>query len=82
MLRKILEELENAKGPIDISQLSLKLGIERNALEGMLQYLVMTGKLEDNGNIFPASNCSGCPSAAFCGDVQLEETPKTYSIKK
>ena len=48
MLRQILRELEMVRGAVDINYLSSKLGIERSALDGMIDYLVRKGRLQDD----------------------------------
>ena len=45
MLSTISKEMENARGPLALTDLSRRLGIERGALEGMVQFLERKGKL-------------------------------------
>ena len=45
MLSQILEELRKSTEPISNDDLARRLGIDRSALEGMLEQLVRDGKL-------------------------------------
>ena len=45
MLSKILEELRKSIEPVSSNDLAQRLGINRSALEGMLEQLVKQGKL-------------------------------------
>jgi Mn-dependent DtxR family transcriptional regulator len=45
MLSQILEELRQSTEPVNGDDLARRLGIEQNALEGMLNQLVSQGKL-------------------------------------
>ena len=40
MLARIISEFKQARGPQDLNELSQRLGVERSALEGMLELLV------------------------------------------
>lgn len=65
MLSRILEELEEAKGPLDLNEMSRRLGVERSALDGMLRLLVRKGRLREVGPTAEAcSHCAGCFSCA------------------
>jgi hypothetical protein len=66
MLSQILQELENAKGPVDLSDLSRRLGVQRSALDGMIQFLVRKGRLRelDMGETPPA--CTSCGHRNAC----------------
>ena len=65
MLSKILKEFERSDEPMDLNELSRRLGTERSALEGMLELLVRQGKLRA---IQPGSvECSHCSRRAGCG---------------
>jgi DNA-binding MarR family transcriptional regulator len=45
MLSQIIKELESAGGAIDLDELSRRLGVERSALDGMIETLVGKGRL-------------------------------------
>lgn len=65
MLSRILEQLKEAKGPLDLNEMSRRLGVERSALDGMLQLLVRKDRLREVGPTTEAcSHCAGCFSCA------------------
>jgi hypothetical protein len=64
MLIEIMNEFRKSTGPISLSELSQRLGIERNALEGMLETLARQGKIREVGDKQPA--CAGCSSYSGC----------------
>jgi hypothetical protein len=67
MLSQILDEYRKSGGAISLDRLSRKLGVERSALEGMLETLVRQGKLREAGaSADPCGSCSsgGCHSCA------------------
>lgn len=68
MLSRILEELEEAKGPLDLNEMSRRLGVERSALDGMLQLLVRKGRLREVGPT--AEACSHCAGRFSCAHGQ------------
>ena len=68
MLSQILRIFEESTGPMDLNELSRRLGTDRSALEGMLGLLVRQGKLKE---IKPGSEvCSHCNSRLNCGYMQ------------
>ena len=83
MLNQVLQEIENARGPITIHELSKKLAIDPNALEGMLQFWVRKGRIQNDEE---ADSCNGvkgscgisCSGMANC--TFIAKMPKTYSI--
>ena len=69
MLSRVLKEFENSQGPLTLSEMSRRLGVERSALEGMLQLLVRKGKLRE---VRPGDvQCSHCGSRTGCGTSGL-----------
>ena len=88
MLHQVLRELETAQEAVDLNQLAHKLGVERSALQGMIQFWVRKGRLKDDRQEAQAANVS-CACAAecrsSCGEVQgcpfLMKLPRTYSLK-
>lgn len=87
MLHRILKEIENSSGTVDLNELYQKLGVDRSALEGMIQHLVRKGLLvDDDAELISATNqgcemssCSSCPGFASCPFVA--KMPKTYSLQ-
>jgi predicted transcriptional regulator len=83
MLKQVLHEIETAQGPITVCELSRKFAVEPDAIEGMIQFLVRKGILQDDD---PAAKCqtdSGACSTSSCGAsacVFIAKMPKTYSI--
>ncbi len=69
MLSRILEELREAKGPLDLNEMSRRLGVERRALDGMLQFLVRKGRLREVGPI--AEACSHCTGRFSCAQLKV-----------
>jgi len=64
MLKRILEELQAANGPIRLSEFSRTLDIDRSALDGMMMQLVRLGKLREVTAERPdCSHCKGCVSS-------------------
>ena len=83
MLQRILEEFESAPGGISINELGHKIGVERGALEGMIDYLVRKGRLQDDKAASAAMMCSngGCVSCSGARKCPLVvETPRTFSL--
>jgi hypothetical protein len=83
MLNQLLHEIENARGPITLRELSRKLEIDPQTLEGMLQFWVRKGRIQhdDEKDPYPnntsacSSSCSGPTNCAF-----IAKMPKTYSL--
>ncbi len=86
MLQQILRELEATQGPISLSDLACKLGVEQSALKGMIEFWVRKGRLKDDVQEAKAiySLCSGascggsCPASQECRIVT--EGPETFSL--
>jgi hypothetical protein len=87
MLREVFHELESAQGPVNLNELSRKLGLERSALEGMIQFWVRKGRLKDDEleqeQIFAgcdSGSCRGgsCPGPQGCPFIM--KMPRTFSI--
>ena len=86
MLRQILQELASAQGPVNMNDLSRKLGVERSALQGMIDYWVRKGRLQDDDQALEAAmsvctsgNCStSCPGPQGCPFVM--KMPRTFSL--
>lgn len=82
MLRRILQAFESAPDGMSIDQLSHRLGVDRGALEGMIDYLVHKGRLQDDRAVSEAmcstGKCASCPGAQKCPFVM--EMPRTFSL--
>ncbi len=80
MLRRVLQELEAARGPLSLDELSRQLGIERDALNGMLQALVRLGHLRVDGTALAAcdQHCVGCRAVQQCSSPS--RLLRTYSV--
>jgi hypothetical protein len=85
MLNQVLQEIQQANGPITVNELSRKLGLERSALQGMIDFWVRKGRLRDDDA--PAADEAAC-GAGSCGDSCYglaacrftAKMPRSYSI--
>jgi hypothetical protein len=68
MPSSILKELEEAERPVALDEMSRRVGVERSALDGMLQLLVRMGRLREVGAV--AETCSHCPGRLSCARGQ------------
>jgi len=64
MLTEILKAFRQSAGPLDLNELSHKLGTDRSALEGMLALLVRQGKLREVS--VGGQECSHCAGRLSC----------------
>jgi hypothetical protein len=83
MLHQVLREIESAKGPMTVQELSRKMGVEPDAMEGMIHFLVRKGMLQDDDSVKKCSMDSSACSNVSCGTsdcVFIAKMPKTYSI--
>ena len=85
MLKAVLAAIEAAAGPITVRALSVELGIELSALQGMIAYWVQKGKLQTDSNgpaISPTCTVSSC--SASCSGTEschfVAKMPRTYTI--
>jgi hypothetical protein len=67
MLSQILKEFRESDGAISLKELSCRLGVERGALDGMIETLVRQGRLREVCTAGAASvgcycggGCHGC----------------------
>ena len=79
MLAEIMKKFHESEGPVDLARLSRELGVEKSALEGMLQTLVRQGKLRE---IAPGSEtCAGCSHRSGCDYLQAGQAGgKVYEL--
>lgn len=86
MLWRVLHEFGAASAPLDLNELSRRLGIDRSALDGMIEFWVRKGRLVDDaaGGAAATAACAGhgcgghCPSAAHCPFTMT--MPRTISL--
>ncbi|MFC1871538.1 FeoC-like transcriptional regulator [Chloroflexota bacterium] len=77
MLARIITEFRNADGIMDLNELGRRLGVERSALEGMLELLVRQGKLRE----ISADGCAHCPTLLSCAHQQPgDRMGKAYEL--
>ena len=69
MLSRILKGFEQARGPLDLNELSRRTGVERSALDGMLEFLVRKGKLREVG--LGTEACAHCAGRLSCAQLQM-----------
>lgn len=69
MLARIINEFKQADGLLDLNEMSRRLGVERGALEGMLQLLVRQGKLREIGASI--ETCAQCAGRLSCAQLQM-----------
>jgi hypothetical protein len=87
MLYQVLEEIEQARGPVLINELSRKLNLDPGVLRGMIQFWVRKGRLCDDdalageGQVCAGGGCGdSCSGMANCSFVA--KMPKTYSVSR
>ena len=86
MLRQVLEEIESAHGPVNINELSHKLGLERSTLEGMIEFWVRKGRLKaaNQSTAEMTEECTiGSCGCACSGPVECPyviKMPQTYAL--
>ncbi len=85
MLYQLLTVMNNKNKPISLEGLSEELGMEKSALEGMLDLLVRKGKLRysDLGQVPQEGSCAGgacmaCGKAGSCPFVG--KMPHVYEM--
>ena len=79
MLSEIIRQFKEAPGPMDLSDLGRRLGVDRSALDGMLLQLVRQGKLREIGADIEA--CSHCNSRISCAQMKSTSvTGKSYEL--
>jgi len=85
MLKQVLHEIEQARSSISISELSHRLGVEADALEGMIQFWVRKGRLKVDNDVNGGANCSCGTGANNCAPVSdcifIAKMPKSYTIQ-
>jgi len=77
MLSRIIKELERAGGAIDLNELSRRLGVQRSALDGMIETLVRKGRLREVNVGSPG--CANCAKRSACTLVSIG---RAYEVVK
>jgi hypothetical protein len=86
MLRQVLQEIKAAPSTVNLNALAHKLGVERSALEGMIQFWVRKGRLQDDDQAAAAAlqMCNGSSCGPSCAGAQgcpfIVNLPRTYSV--
>ena len=68
MLSEIMKAFRETKEPLDLNELSDRLGVERSALEGMLELLVRQGKLKEVS--IGSEECAHCRDRFSCAHLK------------
>jgi hypothetical protein len=84
VLRRLLVEIESAGGAVSFRELERRLAVDRDALDGMVEFLVRKGRLRvggaDGGEF--ASACGDCTSG--CGGLAdcpfVARTPRLHVL--
>ncbi len=75
-LSQVLAAFENNRGPLTMNQIARDLDISRARLEGMIQYWVRKGKLQETASY---SDCGSCGRGE--GDCPFTlELPPSYEL--
>jgi|GEM_PF-336025 len=74
-LRQVLTVFEQASVPLSLGQVARELGVERGALEGMIDHWVRKGKLR---TVSDGQLCSACGGARGCPFVA--RLPRRYEL--
>ena len=79
MLSEILKAFKQSGEPMDLKELSRRLGTGHSALEGMLELLVRQGKLKE---IYPGSEeCAHCSGRSSCAHLLAGDSMgKVYEL--
>jgi hypothetical protein len=64
MLSEILKAFKETGSPLDLNELSNRLGVEKSALEGALGLLVRQGKIKEVS--IGSEECAHCRDRAGC----------------
>jgi hypothetical protein len=87
MLQQVLQEVKAAGGTVNLNELARKLNVERSALDGMIQFWIRKGRIQDNdlGEARPFQACSTGSCTSSChgpsGCPFVMTPPRSFSIK-
>ena len=87
MLYQVLEEIEQARGPLLVKDLGQKLNLDPGVLMDMIQFWVRKGRLcDDDAVAAEGITCAGGGCGDHCSGQTtcpfIAKMPKTYSIAK
>lgn len=87
MISEIIQTLKSSERPLTLNELSEVLDTEPSALEGMLDYLLLKGKIIAQNPVsiihadeYQTFKCGGCHENPYC--PTLLNQPVTYYIKE
>ena len=79
MIISLLNEISKSNGPVNISTLQNKLGVDRSTLEGMLKYLIQNRYLVNDQNQTSDDECNpnncGVRSIKDCPFASTDQSP-------
>jgi hypothetical protein len=85
-LRRVLDEIQSARGPVSLAELSRRLDIEQSALEGMIEFWIQKGRLHADLFLSTPASCTSdrcdasCPQAGGCN--LMTNSPRTISLAR
>lgn len=87
MLQRLLADLQRAGGPVRLDDLGRRLGVERSALEPMLDLLVRKGVLTEWQDACGQVACSGGACGTACGGMEgcpfvMGALPRALTIRE
>lgn len=86
MLIQVLQEIKSSEGALNLADLHRKLGVEPGALDGMIRFLVQTGRLVDeDARIEDCDTMTGGCGPSCTGLIEctfVTKMPKTYKLSK
>lgn len=86
MLLQVLREIEQADGPVTLAELSRRLDVAPSALQGMIDFWVSKGRLQDTSAPTEADGMThGCGTKSCSGSPEtcayIAKMPRTLSIR-
>jgi hypothetical protein len=85
-LKRVLDEIQSARGPISVAELSRRLDVEQSALEGMIDFWIQKGRLRADLFLSTPASCASdecdtsCPQATNCN--LMTNPPRTFSLAR
>jgi hypothetical protein len=80
MLARIIKEFRTSGGAVNLNELSLRLGVERTALDGMLETLVRQGRLREACAVTGSASCHCSGGCCGCGENARKAFGKSYEL--
>lgn len=86
MLLQVLREIEQADGPVTLAELSRRLDVAPSALQGMIDFWVSKGRLQDTSAPSASDGTThGCGTKSCSGGPEtcayIAKMPRTLSIR-